>query len=267
MRARTAPRFRLLLIWILLELVAAAQVYGPDGSSVLVSWMRSLIQPVESVVSLVLEGAESLQERISSREALVEENLQLSRENQELRLSLLLSQNNARALLQADEALRLLPELGGIPARVLSRSSGLLRLESVSGHQVHEDDPVISAAGILGRVIRVEGKQVWVEELVSPSAAIGIQSEDGKIQGLARGLGGIDLSLLYVPQQADLSIGQLLLSSGSDGVYPPGLPVARVASISESRSPFLHVRAQSLAAPDDLRALRILVFSRNPEAE
>lgn len=265
MRTRTPRRLRLLLIWVLLELLAAAQVHGPDGSTVLVSWVRELVQPIDLVAGAFFESGETLREEIRSRQRLVEENLQLNQENQALRLSLLISRNNAQALIQAEESLRQLPQLGGIPARVISRSSGMLRLRVGVEQQAHVDDPVLSAVGVLGRVRRVEGRKIWVEELGNPSAAIGVQSKTGTVQGLARGLGGAELSLLYIPQHADISISQVLLSSGSDGIYPPGLPVARVLSISESRSPFLSVRAQSLAAVADLRAVRILSFTEIPE--
>jgi len=269
MRERNAPFTRLLLIWVLLELVAAAQVQGPDGSTVLVSWMRTVTRPVELLADRIVELGHGAGEVFSSRQRLVSSNLQLKQENRQLRLALLLSRNNEEALLQAGENLRLMPRLGGIPARVLSRAPGMVRLQ-LSGafrNSVHVDDPVLAAEGLLGRVLKVEGKQLWVEELGHPAAAIGVQSEDGRLQGLAHGLGGARLALRYIPQHAGVAIGQLFVSSGSEGIYPPGLPVCRVLSISESRSPFLKIQARSMAVGGDLRALRILSFSELPETD
>lgn len=261
MRRRTAPRYRLLLIWILLEAIAASQVYLPDGTSVLLSWLRSLSRPVCQSSEFLFEEAESLRENFRSRSGLITENFELRENNLALKTSLLLIQNQLDTLLQAHENVKLMPELGGIPARVLSRGPGMLQLIFGRGLHVQHDDPVISAKGVLGRVFRVDGNHAWVEQISNPAAAIGVQTKDGTVQGLARGAGSSGLSILYIPQHANLSIGDTLFSSGSEGIYPVGLPAARVTSISESRVPFLSIEAESLAYNSDMRALRILSFS------
>jgi rod shape-determining protein MreC len=60
-----------------------------------------------------------------------------------------------------------------------------------------------------------------------------------------------------VPRQAALERGALLVTSGGDGIYPPGIPAARVARIRESNEPFLEVTAVSTA---DLQAIRIVLL-------
>jgi rod shape-determining protein MreC len=61
----------------------------------------------------------------------------------------------------------------------------------------------------------------------------------------------------YIPRQAALERGALLVTSGGDGIYPPGIPAARVTRIRESDEPFLEVTASPTA---NLHAIRMVLI-------
>jgi len=119
------------------------------------------------------------------------------------------------------------------------------------------DTPVVSAKGLVGRVLRSEGHRHWLQLLTHAAAAVAVQTEDSLVHGLALGTGSNALTIAYVPRQATLERGTLLVTSGGDGIYPPGIPAARVTRIRESDEPFLEVTAISTA---DLHAIRMVLI-------
>jgi rod shape-determining protein MreC len=65
------------------------------------------------------------------------------------------------------------------------------------------------------------------------------------------------VSVLYVPRAADLLRGDGLITSGADGIYPAGIPVARITRIRETDAPFLEIRARPTV---DLATLRVVLL-------
>ena len=81
--------------------------------------------------------------------------------------------------------------------------------------------------------------------LPTPAApAPAVHTANGSLQALATGSGQTDrLDIQYVPRTAELLQGEIFVTSGADGIYPVGIPVASVVSIRETEGAFLEVRA------------------------
>ena len=116
---------------------------------------------------------------------------------------------------------------------------------------------MVGAQGLIGRVVRSEGRRHWLQLLTHAAAAVAVQTDDGSVQGLALGTGDGQLTIAYVPRQANLERGTVLVTSGGDGIFPPGIPTARIVRVRESDDPFLEVRAVSSA---DLRTARVVLI-------
>jgi rod shape-determining protein MreC len=172
-------------------------------------------------------------------------------------------------LLQADlDAFRQIGDFSGPDAEygagaVIGRCayrdlvSGAMEVRTARPMRLERDTPVIAAGGLVGRVMKSEGHRHWLQLLTHAAAAVAVQTEDSVVQGLALGTGGDILTIAYVPRQARLKRGAVLLTSGGDGVYPPGLPTARVIRVRESDDPFLEVTAVATA---DLRSTRMVLL-------
>ena len=78
------------------------------------------------------------------------------------------------------------------------------------------------------------------------------------MQGLAVGNDSARLEIQFIPRQAQVLRGDELVTSGSDGVYPPALPVGGVTSVRESAQPFLDVRAEPSANLATARVVLLL---------
>jgi rod shape-determining protein MreC len=132
-----------------------------------------------------------------------------------------------------------------------------MEIRTAQPHILAHDTPAVSADGLVGRVIRSEGSRHWLQLLTHTAAAVAVQTEDSRVHGLALGTGSNALTIAYVPRQAALERGALLVTSGADGIYPPGIPAVRVTRIRESNDPFLEVTAISIT---DIHAIRMVLI-------
>lgn len=100
---------------------------------------------------------------------------------------------------------------------------------------VQAGSPVIDESGVLGQVTRVHPLISEVTLVTDPEQAIPVVNTRTGVRGITygdagrHGSGGLELR--YMAANADVQPGDLLTTSGVDGVYPPGIPVAKVAKV------------------------------------
>lgn len=123
--------------------------------------------------------------------------------------------------------------------------------------------PVINDAGVLGQVTRVYPLSAEVTLLVDKDAAIPVlnsrtQQRSAAFGGALLPSGGA-MELRFMSGNADVQAGDTLVTSGLDGVYPPGLPVARVATVERRvDSGFARIVLQPVARADAVRHVLVL---------
>ena len=111
--------------------------------------------------------------------------------------------------------------------------------------------PVLDESGVLGQVTQVYPFVSEVTLLIDRDQVIPVVNTRTGVRGVAYGdpsaRDGM-MELRYMPATVDFKEGDLLATSGIDGVYPPGLPVARVVSVDrQSDTSFARIRCQPLA--------------------
>ncbi len=253
---------RTVLLWILLEILAAAQVQTPDGERVISVWVRAAISPVlwtgEAIGSFVGDAIKGVSE--SATLLVTNRELQLELETTKA-LNRIMAEDMA-AHLELNSLAGLVPNLTAtaVPARTTFRDLArgrMIALVSLN-RRIPADTPAVASTGVIGRVIRSEGRRCWIELITHPVAAVAIQTSDGRVQGLAVGADTGELEIQFIPRQAQLLRGDELVTSGADGIYPPGLAVGRVTSVRESDKAFLEVRAAPAAALATVRVVLLL---------
>ncbi len=128
-------------------------------------------------------------------------------------------------------------------------------------HGLLAGSPVINDDGVLGQVTRVHPLTAEVTLLLDKDAAIPVLNSRTQQRSVAFGghSGGSRMELRYLSVDSDIEAGDPLTTSGLDGVYPPGLAVGRVASVTRrSESGFARVVVQTAAAAEGVRHVLVL---------
>ena len=122
--------------------------------------------------------------------------------------------------------------------------------------------PVINERGVLGQVTRVYPLSAEVTLLTDKEAAIPVLNTRTQSRNAAFGsatVPGGGMELRFMAGNADVQAGDMLTTSGVDGVYPPGLPVAKVASVDRKLdSGFARIVLTPASPPDGVRHLLVL---------
>ena len=114
----------------------------------------------------------------------------------------------------------------------LSPASSTITINKGSDDGIGKDMAVITPAGVAGKVQAVLANTSKVILLTDPGSALAVRVQRNREEGLLEGK-LVNCALKYVSYYADIQEGDLLVTSGLDGIYPKGLAVARVVKVSK----------------------------------
>jgi rod shape-determining protein MreC len=227
-------------------------------ATVLLPAQRSLMAPVNLFYAGLdhlqgLSRALAAEDRV--RQQLVSHAERLARGEQ-------LAQENAklRALLELRPAL----QVRSVPAEVMYEAadpySRKVFIDRGATHGVVLGAPVVNESGVLGQVTRLFPLHAMVTLLTDKDAAVPVLNTRSQQRSAAfGGAGGGLLELRFMAGNADVQVGDKLSTSGVDGVYPAGLPVATVASVDRRvDSGFARVLLAPAAGIDGVRHVLVL---------
>lgn len=170
-------------------------------------------------------------------------------------------------------ALRQRQDVRGQAASVLSVArdpfSHRVFIDKGLRHGVAAGQPVIDDRGIIGQVTEVFPFSAGVTLLTDKNQAVPVQIQRTGRRSVTFGLGNGQVELKYMPVNADVEVGDLLHTSGLDGIYPAGFQVARVIQVDrDSAYAFARIIAVPLAAVDSRNTVMVLdVQDLSPLAE
>ena len=198
---------------------------------------------------------------------------QLELENRALRQELLLKNSDILLLGQFKQENARLRELLGSPLRqdehkmvtqVISTGSDpysdQVVIDKGSDNGVYEGQPVISDKGVVGQVVAVAKVTSRVLLICDASHALPIQVLRNDIRVIAAGSGcADDLQLEHLPNNTDIRVGDVLVTSGLGGRFPEGYPVAVVSSVKvDNQRAYTVIQARPTAGLQRLRYLLLL---------
>ena len=238
------------------------------------AWLSAIVHPVQRAVDFPFRATDWVTGSFADRGRLRQEKLELTAR---LRLANLQLQRFA-ALEEENRRLRdMRANTTGIAEKVLVasilnvdldpfRHRVLLDKGAIDG--VFRGQAVLDGEGIFGQVTKVNAATAEVILISDAEHAIPVQSNRSGMRTIAVGTGDIHkLSLPFVTVESDLEPGDLLLTTGMGGVFPPGYPVAQVTQVRRAGSTFATVDAKPTAGLDRAREVLLVWFKPPPASE
>ncbi len=263
---------RLLLLGVL-SLVLMTLDYRTQHLAGLRAGLLTLVYPVQFVVDLPVALARWTSEMVSSHQSLLEENAGLKVQQVLLRAQLqrfvALEAENMRLRALLDSPFRigervLIAELLAVDLDPFSRK---IVLDKGSLHGVFAGQPLLDADGVIGQILHVAPMTSTAVLITDPSHALPVQVERNGQRAIAVGSAtGNSLDLPYILNNADVREGDLLVTSGMGGRFPPGYPAGRITSVTRDPSqPFAQVSAEPSAHPERSHQV-LLLWPKNDQS-
>ncbi len=149
-------------------------------------------------------------------------------------------------------------------ARVVGRLpdylAHMIYIDRGSADGVKVDTAVLSGYGAAGRAVVVSTHQAQVQLITNPDASVGAMLSTSRSPGVLKGTGGPLLHLEYVNNTEEVSIGEIVVCSGLDGVFPKGIPLGKVVSSKKGKTVFRDIEVEPFA--DLLRIEEVILVVR-----
>lgn len=132
------------------------------------------------------------------------------------------------------------------------------------GDGVTADMAVVAPSGVVGRVTQPGPRAALVQLIIDGNAAAGAVVERTRVQGIVVGLGDGTLRMDYAPATGDVVTGDVVVTSGIDGLYPPGFVLGTVTRVARGDGLYHEIALQP--AVDFSRLEDVLVVLQHPAA-
>lgn len=228
--------------------------------------LATVVYPLHYLVRLPTDTRNWLTENLAGRATLLEENARLREKqiflNAQLQKLTTLEAENRRLRSLLESAVNT-PERMLI-AELLAVDFDPYRhhilLNRGRQHGVRVGQPVLDQHGVIGQIIRADPFSSTAILITDPNHALPIQINRTGVRTLALGTGKFqELELPHIPNNEDVVIGDLLVTSGLGGRFPRGYPVGMVTKVEfDPGSPFAHIVARPIAQLDRIREVMLL---------
>jgi rod shape-determining protein MreC len=230
--------------------------------------LEAAAYPIQLAVNSPPAAWAWLRETLRTREALETENAQLRAAERELQLRSMRYEALERENGELRGLAAALPPVAErwLPAEIVSIQLSSLRQRLLINrgelNGVFKGQAVLDAHGLIGQTTHVGPWSAEVILITDPEHAVPVRIERTSLRTIAVGAADTtSLALPYLPANADVQRGDLLVTSGLGGVFPEGYPVARVTEVHrDAVQPLAQVRAEPLAHVDTDTELMLVWF-------
>ena len=232
------------------------------------------LHPLEVVANAPSEWTRDMKKYFSEHNQLVQENYALKQQAFELqvmlqRLNTIQAENaHLRTLLNGNVPIQPKAILGEISHMGRDPFTHTVVVNRGSQHNIKAGQAVVDSKGVIGQVTRVYPYTSEVTLITDKELSIPIQIERNQLRAIAFGEGNNTLDIPYLPTNVDIKVGDKLVTSGIDGVYPAGLAVATVSAIQQNpESPFAKIISTPVAEVNNHLQLLLLELPEPKENE
>jgi rod shape-determining protein MreC len=241
-----------------------------DSSRLIRVWAVTAVTPFEKGIVRLQTGATEIWHNYFYLRGVRQENRQLREQIEQLQLE------QVRLKQDADQARRLQALLGfkeqfiakTTAAQVIgssgSEQSRTVYIDKGSRDGIKPDMPVISSAGVVGKVISVFGSSSQVLLINDQQSGVGAILEKSRLQGVLKGKVTGELVIDKIMPDEEVKPGDTVVTSGGDQIFPKGLPLGTVSKTTKG-SEFLQVTIKPAAVLSHLE--EVLVITKREEHE
>jgi rod shape-determining protein MreC len=236
---------------LVLQLVLlSVQIESSSGTLLLKTWTLTLQAPIMALSSGIKNGishawhnyvwtigARAENEQLQKT---VHQLTQMNNSYEQARLENL----RLRRLLSLNDSLPYKTIGARIVARTPSFLSNVIYINRGSADGVRVDSPVLSGDGIIGRAVLVTKHQSQVQLITNPDASVGALIERTRTPGVIKGTGDLLLDMNYVGNAEQVQVGDIVVSSGWDRVFPKGLPIGKVVDSHKGKGVFRIIKIE-----------------------
>jgi rod shape-determining protein MreC len=227
-------------------------------------WTVGAITPLEKGIVDIEAGVGNIWHNYIYLHGVRQENRQLRAEIQQLRL------DEVRLNEDAQQAHRLQLLLGfkerylsqTLAAQVIgsggSDQSRVVYIDKGADADLKLEMPVITADGVVGKIIRVDARSSQVLLVSDQNSGAGAITEKSRSLGVVRGTADGRLILDKVMSDEQVETGERVLTSGGDRIFPKGMPIGVVADVSKGKDSFLTIRIKSAANLNKLEEVLVI---------
>ncbi len=269
----------ILVAVLFVEVVALAvqvkRTSDTDSTRLIRVWTVSAVSPLEKAFVATQRSTSDTWHSYFYLRGVRAQNRKLQEEIEQLRLQ------QVRLAEDAGQARRLQRLLGfkeqfiakTLPAQVIGSSgsdmSRVVYIDKGEGDGVRQDMAVMTADGVVGKILRVFPTSSQVLLINDSSSGVGAILEKSRLQGVIKGTPNGELVLEKMMSDERVEPGDQLLTSGGDQIFPKGLPIGTVKSVSPGRDVFLNIRVKPAAQLSRLEEVLVItqVVERQPTAQ
>ena len=227
---------------------------GPSGSAL------NVVAPVVGVLVIPAKFLAQGYDYFSELKQIKQDNRLLREENRRLRIL----QDEYKALQIENKLLAELlnyvplPKTEFVSARVVAEENDAFAhsmVAYVADKDVVKGDVVLSDQGVVGRVENVARDYVKIILITDINSKIPVMIQKTRIRGILSGDNTIIPKLIFTPLDAEINIGDRVVTSGVSGVFPAGLPVGEVVSVSKNE-----IRVKPFVTREKLEYIKIVKY-------
>lgn len=253
-------------LWVALSIVMMTVDHRYHALDRVRDVLATAVYPVHYLARLPADIEGWLSENLVGRAALLEENARLREKqvflNVQLQKLTTLEAENRRLRSLLESAVNTSERV--LIAELLAVDFDPYRhhilLDRGRQHGIYVGQPVLDQQGVIGQIIRADPLTATAILITDPNHALPIQINRTGVRTLALGTGNFqELELPHIPNNEDVKVGDLLVTSGMGGRFPRGYPVGMVTRVEfDPGSPFAHIVAKPVARLDRIREVMLL---------
>src|SRR5947207_9953665 len=249
---------------ILQVLMLAVQIKRESQGRLIRVWTVGAVSPFERAGSSSFGWFRDAWRKYFALQNTTKESEQIRRQNDALKLQIAQLHGEAAEADRLAELLNFRQSQANVPmigARVIGTGAGTasltIQLDRGERDGIRKNMGVITPDGVVGKVVEAYPNASQVLLLTDKESGVGAMLADSRVQGPVGGQGEPLLVMKYLPNDDEVNLGERVITSGMDRIFPRDLPVGTVTEI-KAGNPFKQIRVKPSATLERLEEVLVL---------